>query len=212
MYYGIGLGLGLLFVSILFGTRGCNWLPENRIKASVFSQIIALDTLEIQKALTNRDYVNLLSASKVNFGLSMRKGEPKAYYFSNVKTLEQPHFLQVIFETDGVVALLKPIPENQQAKAHINDLWLPIIHIPGDTSFISFSDEVVNDVRYFGLNRELIYNALKSNGSVQTVAYDTDPQRRKIHVFLFEANNRKFRIRARVFQRSLELLFVKEEL
>ncbi len=212
MYYGIGLGIGLLFVSVLFGSRGCNWLPENRIKASVFSQIIALDTSDMDVQLSSEQFVKLLNAGKVNFGLSMRKGEPKAYYFSNVKTLDKPHFLQVIFETDGVVALLKPIPENQQAKAHINDLWLPIIHIPSDSSFISFSDEVMNDVRYFGLNRELIYDALKTNGRVQTVAYDTDPQRRKIHVFRFEVNNRRFRIRARVFQRSLELLFVKEEL
>jgi len=212
MYYGIGLVIGLLFVSVLFGTRGCNWLPENRIKASVFSQIIALDTNEMSEVLPSGVYVDLLNAGKVNLGLSMRKGELKSYYFSNAKTLNQAHFLQVIFETDGVVAVLKPISENEKARAHINAMWLPIVHIPSDSSFISFSEEVVNDIRYFGLSRSDIYDALKANGSVQTIAHDTDPQGRKIHVFLFEVKERKYRIRARVFQRSLELLFVKEEL
>jgi hypothetical protein len=212
MYYGIGLGIGLLFVSILFGTRGCNWLPQNRIKASIFSQIIALDTTEIEGSMNPKQYVDLLNAGKVDFSLSMRKGEPKAYYFSNTKTLSDAHFLQVIFETDGVVALLKPIAENQKTKAHINDMWLPIVHMPSDSSFIGFSQDVINDVRYYNLNRQDIFDALKSNGVVQTIPYDTDPEKRKIHVFLFESNERKFRIRARIFQHTLELLFLKEEL
>ena len=212
MYYGIGLGIGLLFVSILFGTRGCNWLPQNRIKASIFSQIIVLDTNGIQGDINPKQYVDLLNAGRVDFGLSMRKGEPKAYYFENTKSLTTAHYLQVVFETDGVVAILKPISEDQKAKAHINAMWLPVIHMPGDSSFIGFSQDVINDVRYYDLNRQKIFEALKSNGVAQTVAYDTDPEKRKIHVFLFEANNQRFRIRARVFQHTLELLFLKEEL
>lgn len=210
MYYAIGLGIGLTLITIMFGTRGCNWLPENRIKASIFSQILVLDTTDILSNFPHEDYIRLISEGSVNLSLSMRKGEPKAYYFSNKKSFKDERFAQAIFETDGVVGIIKSVNKDQKARAHVNDLWLPIIHVPGDSNFISFNDDVLNDIRYFGLSRNAVYEALKSNGTAQTIPYDKDPDKRNIHVFLFQVSGKSFLARARVFKHSLELLFIKE--
>ena len=209
MYYAIGLLIGLILVLVMFGTRGCNWLPENRIKASIFSQILVLDTSDIQIVRNNQEYVDLISKGSVNLGLSMRKGEPKAYYFKNTQSFAENRFAQVVFQTDGLVGIMKPLNENQKASAHINDLWLPIVHVPGDSNFISFHEDAINDIYFIGLTRNDIFESLKSTGVVQTIPYDKDPQQRNIHVLTFRHNGQYFRIRARIFKRALEILFIR---
>lgn len=209
MYYGIGLLIGLVLVLFMFGTRGCNWLPENRIKASVFSQILVLDTVDLKRIYANSEYIDLLSDGSVNLGLSMRKGEPKSYYFKNTKSFSEHRFAQVIFQTDGLVGIIKPVEENQKASTHVNDQWLPIVHVPGDSNFISFHEDVLNDIYFLGLTRNQIYESLKSSGVVQTIPYDKDPQNRNIHLLYFEHEGQYYRIRARVFKHALEILFIK---
>jgi hypothetical protein len=41
-YYGTGLLIGLIFVTFFMRGRGCSWLPENRLKTSLFERIIVL--------------------------------------------------------------------------------------------------------------------------------------------------------------------------
>jgi hypothetical protein len=210
IYYAIGLGIGLIIITIFFGSRGCNWLPENRIKASIFSQILVLDTTDLSLNFPHEDYVNLISEGSVNLSLSVRKGEPKAYYFSNDKSFKEERCAQVIFETDGVVGIVKPLTKEQKSSAHIDDLWLPIIHVPGDSNFINFHNDVLSDVTYFGLSRKVVYEALKNSGKARTIPYDKDPEQRNIHAFQFEARGKSFLARARVFKNTLELLFIRE--
>ncbi len=210
MYYAIGLLIGLLFVLMFFGTRGCNWLPENRIKASVFSQIVVLDTLDLKKPLADSLYIKLLSDGSVDLALSMRKGEPKSYYFSYNFGEQSEQQAQITFETDGVVAVLKTLEKNVKARAHINDLWLPIVHVPGDSNFINFSDNIQGDVRTYGLNKEKTHFGLKSNGYARTVAQDADTLRRKIHDFKFEIGDTWYVAKAKIYQSALEFLYIKQ--
>lgn len=211
MYYGVGLGIGLVLVFAMFGTRGCSWLPENRIKSSIFSQVLVLDTNDLRVRLNNETYIQLLSDGSVNLSLSMRKGEPKAYYFENSKSRNSTEYFQVVFETDAVVSILKPINENQKAKAHINDYWLPIIHVPGDSNFISFSEDLKNQVQLMGLSRNEIHTALGSNGFARTVAQEYDPDKRKIHDFRFRFNEINYKFKARVYKSALEIMYLEEE-
>ncbi len=210
MYYGIGLMFGLLFVTLFFGNRGCTWLPENRVKASVFSQIIVIDTNAMLAEYTDSMYVVALADSKVNFGLSARQGEPKAYYFGNTSKKKKGTFFQVTFETDGVVAVCQTIAEDRKAKIAIGDHWFPIIHVPGDSNFISFHEDVLNEINNLKINRNQIHRALRENGMAQTVHIDLDPDQRKIHRMTFAIGGQQYNIRARYFQNSLQLLDVEE--
>lgn len=212
MYYGIGLLVGLLFVLILFGTRGCNWLPKNRIKASVFSQIIVLDTTDLGLKLDDKSYIELLSDGDIDIALSMRKGEPKSYYFSHTFNDKSTSQVQATFETDGVVAVIKPIKEKEKTRAHINDNWFPIIHVPGgDSNFINFPDEILPEFKNYGLNKSDVYEALKFSGSARTIAQDADTLKRKIHDFRFVVRNKQYRAKAKIYKNALDFLFIKEE-
>ena len=31
-FYAVGLGIGTIFTFMIFGNRGCSWLPDNRVK------------------------------------------------------------------------------------------------------------------------------------------------------------------------------------
>jgi hypothetical protein len=210
MYYGIGLMFGLLFVTLFFGNRGCSWLPENRIKSSVFSQVLVIDTNTMISNFTDSMYVVSLVDAKVNLGLSIRQGEPKAYYFANTKKGHTPRFFQVTFETDGVVGICKTIQENQKAQIHKGNYWYPIIHVPGDSNFISFIDDMQDKIDFFKLNRQQIHNALKSTGLAETQNFDVDPDKRKIHRMSFVHKGITYNINVRYFQNSLQILEIED--
>jgi hypothetical protein len=206
MYYGIGLLFGLLFVVFFFGNRGCAWLPENRIKASIFSQVLVLDTNTLIAGFSDSMYIKSLVDSKVNLGLSTRQGEPKSYYFANTRKGNTPRFYQVIFETDGVVGICKTISENEKALVQLGNNWYPIFHVPGDSNFISFHEDVQKTVEYFNLNRQKIHQSLKTTGIAQTQHIDLDADKRKIHKMTFENNRKLYTITVRYFQNSLQIL------
>ena len=54
-YYGIGLGGGLIMVFMIFGNRGCSWLPENR----VLNEISESKMLISEKAKCQQECLNL---------------------------------------------------------------------------------------------------------------------------------------------------------
>jgi hypothetical protein len=210
MYYGIGLLIGLLFVTFFFGNRGCSWLPENRIKSSIFSQVLVVDTAAMVEGFTDSMYVVTIVEADVNLGLSLRQGEPKAYYFANKKKGNKARFFQVTFETDGVVGIVKTIPEDQKAKIQTGNYSYPIIHVPGDSNFISFHEGMERNVQLLNLNRQIIHNALKNTGFAQTENIDFDPDKRKIHRMIFEHKGNQYRITVRYFQNSLQLMGIEE--
>jgi hypothetical protein len=211
LYYGIGLLIGLLFVTFFFGNRGCSWLPENRIKSSIFSQVLVVDTTAFVEGFTDSMYVVTIVEADVNLGLSLRQGEPKAYYFANKKKGNKARFFQVTFETDGVVGIVKTIPEDQKARIQTGNYWYPIIHVPGDSNFISFFEDVQAKVDYFKLNRQQIHNALKSTGVAETQHFDFDPDKRKIHRMTFQHRGITYKILVRYFQNSLQLMDIDDE-
>ena len=52
-YYGIGFGVGLVFVVFLFQQKGCSWTPGNRVKSAILERIIFVDSLDAAYLKTN---------------------------------------------------------------------------------------------------------------------------------------------------------------
>lgn len=210
-YYGIGLLLGVIFVTVLFGSRACSWLPENRIKSSLFSQIIVIDTTvnRFSNAIENDSvFIQMVIDAKVNFGLSQRKGEPKAYYFTYENKNKPPEFFQITFETDGVVGICEPIGENKMSSASFKDQWLPTIHVPGDENFISIHEDAKLSFQDMNLSEKDIYKGLQRNGIVKTVSQEDDGDGRKIYDFKLEWKGVRYMLKGRIFQQSLEVMYI----
>lgn len=82
-YYGIGFGIGLLFVFIFFQNRGCSWLPSNRVKNSFLDRLIVVpdDQMDflVKNGLTTKDLIQVLNDGDVNFSESKKTGNPQVY-------------------------------------------------------------------------------------------------------------------------------------
>jgi len=83
-YYGIGLLIGLIFVTFFMRGRGCSWMPENRLKTSLFERIMVLSE-ENQKKLSalNLSETELISAIRegdVIFNKSKKDNALKVYH------------------------------------------------------------------------------------------------------------------------------------
>jgi hypothetical protein len=84
-YYGIGFGIGLLFVFVFFQNRGCSWLPSNRVKNSFLERVIVVSEEQgkamSEKGITVKDVVAALNDGDVDFGESKKSSDsnPKVY-------------------------------------------------------------------------------------------------------------------------------------
>ncbi len=83
-FFGVGFGIGLLFVFFFFQNRGCTWLPENRVKNTFLGRILTLsETTKIElkkKGLTNKQVISFLNDGDVAFGKSKKQGNPQVYH------------------------------------------------------------------------------------------------------------------------------------
>ena len=82
-YYGIGFGVGLIFVIFFFQNRGCSWLPDNRVKNSILDRVLVLPESEAKQmnkfGLTKKDLTLVLNDGEVLFEESKKTGNPKVY-------------------------------------------------------------------------------------------------------------------------------------
>ncbi len=80
-YYGIGFGLGIVFVVFFFQNRGCSWTPANRVKTVLLERVIALPesqeaTMKLKKT---EDLLKFIEDADIDFKAS-KKVDPNKYY------------------------------------------------------------------------------------------------------------------------------------
>ena len=82
-YYGVGFGIGLIFVAFFFQNRGCSWLPDNRVKNSILYRVLVLpeseEKLLKEYKLTKKDLRLVLNDGEVLFNESKKEWNPKVY-------------------------------------------------------------------------------------------------------------------------------------
>ena len=82
-FYGVGFGIGLLFVFIFFQNRGCSWLPGNRVKNSILDRLLVVsdETAEILKkrGVNKKELIQFLNDGDVIFGESEKDKDDKVY-------------------------------------------------------------------------------------------------------------------------------------
>ncbi|MFM7566156.1 MAG: hypothetical protein ACKO4K_05375 [Flavobacteriales bacterium] len=82
-YYGIGFGIGLVFVVLLFKQKGCSWTPGNRVKESLLSRVMVADSIDLaflkQQHISTEGLRKLLENSSVSFSESDIKPARKTY-------------------------------------------------------------------------------------------------------------------------------------
>jgi len=84
-YYGIGFGIGLLFVIFFFKNKGCAWTPENRVKTAIFERLLVINDEnknELEKLnLSEKELIQILRNSDIDFQKSKKTDQFKVYHF-----------------------------------------------------------------------------------------------------------------------------------
>ncbi len=94
-YYGIGFGMGLIFVIFFFQNRGCSWTPTNRIKSSILERVVVIPDSE--KSFSTNDETlekelkNYIENGEIDFKNSKKK-EPNKYYKVDLKGRKSLYF------------------------------------------------------------------------------------------------------------------------
>ena len=98
-YYGIGFGIGLLFVIFFFKNKGCAWTPENRVKTAIFERLLILNDenkSELEKLnLSEKELIQILRKSDINFQKSKKTDRFKVYHF-DCKTKSGKDFIALL--------------------------------------------------------------------------------------------------------------------
>jgi hypothetical protein len=146
LYYGIGFGVGLIFVFFFFSNRGCSWLPENRIKDLLAQNIIfvseqnseVLDKLKIDKS----EIKKYIADADVYFSKSVKNTNPRIYHLEG-PTLNNKNFVSQIIIYDGAfVCELVPNKFNSETTKPTNiGLGIPVVMPKEKNFFYSDSSE-----------------------------------------------------------------------
>ena len=143
LYYGIGFGIGLLFVFFFFNNRGCSWLPENRIKSLLSHRIIfvseknrdVLKKLHIEPS----EIKEYIETSEIYFSKSVKNVNPRIYHLEG-PTKNQDNFVSqiVIYDEAFVCELIPNVFSSSSAKPEQKGLGYPIVY-PNKKNFF-YSD------------------------------------------------------------------------
>jgi hypothetical protein len=163
-YYGIGFGIGLLFVFIFFENRGCQWLPGNRVKNNFIGKVLVVSE-NTQKFLdkngvTDAELENFLLHGAVAFGKSKKEGNPKVYSISNKVKGKSVELWFTMNDNAYVAEVLTPHGSIFRAKA--SDVGL------GRVAFVPKVDNIIYlpESKQVGvtLNEKQVQDILKKNG------------------------------------------------
>lgn len=136
-YYGIGFGIGCIFVFFFFQNRGCSWLPSNRVKNSILDRLIVVsdETAKMlkDKGISEKDIVGVLNDGDVYFSESDKANDSKVYVIEKdglkyCFTLPYESFISEVYLGEDA----KSISTSDSGRGQI-------IHYPSDENLV-FAD------------------------------------------------------------------------
>lgn len=212
-YYGIGFGIGLLFVFLFFQNRGCSWLPANRVKNSFLDRVIVIpeseQTAMNAKNLTKEDIINVLNDGDVVFDKSIKKGATKVYLMEkefdgkgNVRfyfTLPKESFISEVHMSESSTAKVKNSTTG----------FGKIIHFPKDDHlvYVDSSELVTCQQDKLGLiNTQDIFKLMKKSGKIDFSKTNYNLQPKAEHYIVFtDSKKRKIGAKAIWYKNKINI-------
>lgn len=166
-YYGIGFGLGLIFLIFFFQNRGCTWLPSNRVKNTILDRVIVVSEKTKQDMeglnLSSEDIIQVLNDGDVEFKKSDKNSDDKVYLIekegrSYLFTLPKESYIAELFI--GKDAFNVKTSEVGRGK---------IIHLPKDENMVypDSTQYVTCQQEELGLaDPKAIYKLIKETGEI----------------------------------------------
>lgn len=202
-YYGLGFGLGLILTFGIFNTRGCSWMPENRVKDAMNKRVWLIDMQKVNSfykdhKLNDAKFYRLMQDADISFTKSIRSGRHKVYdlTFTDGKNKEA-HCLARMTDESFVVEFIpgvKNIKEYRKMKS--SSIGASIIHTPNQKHLVYSEDNpaIKEHLRALGIPNDIKLQKELFSGHFDYQKSRLKEQPRPIHVFQFRPENNKRRI------------------
>lgn len=172
-YYLIGFGMGLVLCFAIFGQRGCDWTPGNRVlKQIATSEILVTDSVKCvmkENGISEDDVFKLLNNGDVVFSESKTHQTPKEYIIADAESKFKMHFVvrndsvSVIWGVaDGKKTTCRNFGKNPE---HIFTMPEETIKRILKANEISATDSVFAKLQARGIQDGEIYNMIE-NGKI----------------------------------------------
>jgi hypothetical protein len=205
-YYGLGFGLGLILTFGIFNTRGCSWMPENRVKDAMNKRVWIIDGQQVRSfykkhKLNDAKFYRLMQDADISFTKSIRSGRRKVYdlTFTDGKNKEA-HCLARMTDESFVVEFIPNVPSVKALKKMKNiPFEASIVHAPKNKHLVYAEDRpaLKEHLRSLGITTDIQLQKALLNGSFDFEASRLNEQPRPVHVFKFRpANNKKIEVSA----------------
>jgi len=196
-YYGIGFGIGLIFVGFFFQNRGCSWLPSNRVKNTLMDKVLVLpesqEEIMRKHRLTEEELIQFLNDGDVVFNASIKEPAvfPKAYVLER-EIAGKMHRVQFSIYEDSYITPVHYVEENGEAVNYENLAGSGrFLRLPKDSAlvFIDKSDYV--QCKSTGLadaEQKSIVEALANSGSIDFDKSDLMLPKAEHHISFIQSN------------------------
>lgn len=190
-YYGIGFGIGLIFVFVFFQNRGCSWLPSNRVKNSFLDRLIVVpvDEMDVLKAkgLTEKDLVQVLNDGEVNFTESKKEGNPQVY--SMEKEFKGKGKLKFYFSLPKE-SFISEIHFSEKSAKDVDNTTEglgEIIHFPKDNDLVFVDSQSLLKKAELKDTKQIL-RLIKLNGMIDFEATNLKATPKPEHLIIFKDN------------------------
>ena len=142
-FYGIGFGIGCVFVFFFFQNRGCSWLPGNRVKNSILDRVIVASDLEWEfmasQGITKDEIIAMLNEGDVDFKNSKKDGETQVYIIE--KEFDKIGFKRLYFTLpkESFISEVKMGAKTAKEIENTKNGYGQFVHFPKD-DFLIFPD------------------------------------------------------------------------
>ena len=209
--YGIGFGIGLICVFLFFRNRGCNWLPENRVKSSFIERVLVVHEDEMAAfkalALTENQLNDLIQNSAISFTESKKKGEPKAYQLTG--TLPKGKSLRFILTLPdrSVISEMKIIATTtEKIKNSIKGKGYPVLFPNNKELFYLGTDKkILTNLNSVGIGKsEQLLKITKENGYID-YSKSTFDSEKSSHCWVIEKPSAAFSMQTTWYKEKITL-------
>jgi hypothetical protein len=197
-YYGLGFGLGLILTFGIFNTRGCSWMPENRVKEAINKRIWIISNRDVRTfykdhKLNDKKFYRLIQDADISFTKSIRSGRHKVYdlTFTDGNNKEAHCLARMTDESFVVefipfvrsVKFLKKALKNRKSTAYSAG----IVHAPKNKHLVYSEDSpaLKEHLRALGIKNDIQLQKELLSGFFEYQKSRLNEQPRPVHVFQF---------------------------
>jgi hypothetical protein len=203
-YYGLGFGLGLILTFGIFNTRGCSWMPENRVKEAINKRIWVIDMRDINKfykeyRLNDKKFYRLIQGADISFTKSIRHGRHKVYDLTFTDgNNKEAHCLARMTDESFIVEFIPFVRSAKVLKKALKNrknttIGAKIVHAPKNKNLV-YSDSspaIKEHLRELGINDDIQLQKELLNGYFNYQNSRLNEQPRPVHVLEFRPEKRR---------------------